>query len=243
VSARRPVDKDFDDAGVRSAKGPSLADLWSPEAFELFGPPRDTPYDVGVRFNNEGVSAVLDIGCGTGAFKESYRGRWVGLDRSVEQLRETKGERVLADARSLPFADETFEGVVALYVLYFFEDPGAVVEEAKRVLRRGGLFGVCAPSRYDCPELHQVLPEEAFDESFAAEDIPDVMNAYFERVELNQWDAPMFDFPDQATVRDYLYAHYYPLFTPQQAADRAARVRTPLKLTKKGAWAVGRKPV
>jgi SAM-dependent methyltransferase len=194
-----------------------------------------------VKFNEEAVPVVLDIGCGTGAFGQSYDGRWVGLDRSIAQLAETRGERVLADALHLPFGDETFPGVAALYVLYFFGDPAAAVTEALRVLRTDGLFGVCAPSLYDCPELHHVLPAAAFEESFASEDIPGVFDERFESVEITVWDAPMFDFPDVATVRDYLYSHYYPHFTPEEAAAAAERVGTPLMLTKKGAWGVGRK--
>jgi SAM-dependent methyltransferase len=240
LSSRRPVIKDFDDPVVRELSQPSLADLWSDEAFELFGPPRDTPEDVGQWFDEQGISPVLDIGCGNGAFRRTFNGDWVGLDRSIEQLRHVDGPKVLADAQSLPFADECFAGVVALYVLYFFEDPSLVVAEALRVLRPGGTFGVCAPSRADCPELHHVLPPEAFDESFTSEDIPGALGA-FEDVQITTWDAPMFDVPDRHTVRDYLYAHYFPLFTPDEAASASERVDVPIKLTKRGAWGVGRK--
>jgi SAM-dependent methyltransferase len=137
--SRRPVTKDFDDPDVRSLTGPSLAQLWSEEAHELFGPPRDAPHDVALRFNQERVPCVLDVGCGSGSFAQAYAGRWVGLDRSIEQLRETSGERVLADALALPLPDDCFPGVTALYVLYFFEDlplraflPAASIEEAER---------------------------------------------------------------------------------------------------------------
>lgn len=240
--ARRPVEKDFDDPAVRDNPGPSLADLWSEEAFDLFGPPRDTPHDVALRFNAEQVSPVLDVGCGSGAFAHSFDGVWFGLDRSIEQLRAAGGRCVLGDALTLPFPDGSFAGVVALYVLYFFEDPVSAVEEARRVLTGGGIFGVCAPSRFDCPELHSILPPEAFEETFASEDIPGLMDRFFVDNQITFWDAPMFDLPDTGTVRDYLYAHYYPLFTPDAAASAAERITTPLKLTKRGAWAVGRTP-
>ncbi len=240
-ATRHPVAKDFDDPVVRELSGPSLADLWSKEAYEQFGPPRDTPYDVALAFNEREIPLVLDVGCGAGAFAEAYTGTWIGLDKSIEQLRKTAGRRVLSDALTLPFADSVFPGVTALYVLYFFDDPLEAVAEARRVLQAGGLFGVCAPSRYDCPELHDVLPREAFDESFASEDIPDAM-ASFEDVVITTWDTPMFDLLDRETIRDYLYAHYYPLFTADEAEVAASRVPAPMKLTKKGAWAVGRKP-
>jgi SAM-dependent methyltransferase len=126
-------------------------------------------------------------------------------------------------------------------MLYFFDDPAAVVAEARRILKAGGTFATCAPSRYDCPELHAVLPPEAFEETFASEDIPGVLDAFFADVEINVWDAPMFDLPDHETVRGYLHAHYYPLFTADEADAAAAQITTPLKLTKRGAWGVGRK--
>lgn len=241
MTDRRPCRKDFDDPEVRRAAGPSLAELWSEEAYALYGPPHDTPHGVALWFNDQGISPVLDVGCGPGPFARTFDGSWVGLDLSIEQLKDAPGRRIQGDALHLPFADASFAGVVALYMLYFFEDPPAVVAEASRVLAPGGAFGVCAPSRLDCPELHGVLPEEAFNESFASEDIPSLMDRFFVDVEINAWDAPMFDFPDKATVADYLYSHYYPLFTAEEAAAAAEQVDAPLKLTKRGAWATGRK--
>jgi ubiquinone/menaquinone biosynthesis C-methylase UbiE len=85
---------------------------------------------------------VLDVGCGAGPFRQSFSGHWVGLDRSIEQLRKAEGNRVLGDALRLPFPDASFAGVVALYVLYFFERPELVALEAQRVLRPGGAIAI-----------------------------------------------------------------------------------------------------
>lgn len=241
MSDRRPVQKDFDDPEVRRLVDPPLDKLWSAEAYALYGPPHDTPHDVAVWFDEQHIEPVLDVGCGSGAFRQSFSGGWVGLDRSIEQLLAASGRRVLGDALALPFPDDCFPGVVALYMLYFFEQPSVVVSEARRVLAPGGTFATCAPSRYDCPELHHVLPAEAFAESFASEDIPGTLERFFDDVEITMWDAPMFDLPDRETVRDYLHAHYYPLFSVEAATEAAARVDVPLKLTKRGAWGVGRK--
>ena len=237
----KALDKDFDDAEVQSDVGPSIESMWSAEAYALYGPPRDTPHDVAVWFNEQGISPVLDIGCGAGAFGKSFSGRWVGLDRSIEQLRKAEGPRILGDALSLPFPDESFAGVVALYVLYFFEEPEMVAHEALRVLRPGGRFAVCAPSRFDAPELDHVTPKGEMD-VFMAEDIPTLLFKHFRDVDVTIWDFPAFDLPDRDTVRDYLYSWYYPQLTIEEAEQRAAKVDVPLKLTKRGAWGVGRKP-
>ncbi len=236
----KALEKDFDSPEVQRQPGPSIESMWSAEAYALYGPPRDTPHDVAVWFNEQAISPVLDVGCGSGAFGQSFTGRWVGLDRSIEQLRRADGPRVLGDALSLPFPDESFAGVVALYVLYFFEEPDLVALEATRVLQPGGTFAVCAPSRFDAPELEHVTPKGEM-EAFMAEDIPALLFRYFRNVEMTIWDFPAFDLRDRGMVRDYLYSWYYPQLTLEEAAARAEKVDVPLKLSKRGAWGVGRK--
>jgi SAM-dependent methyltransferase len=237
---KKAIDKDFDDPEVQRG-GPSIESLWSPEARALYGPPRDTHHDVAVWFNEHEISPVLDVGCGGGGFARSYTGRWVGLDRSIEQLRKADGSRVLGEALTLPFADESFAGVSALYLLYFFEHPEQVAIECKRVLRPGGWFATCAPSAFDAPELDHVTPKGERG-SFAAEDIPALLFEHFREVQMTIWDFPGFDLNDRETVRDYLYSWYYPQLTLEEAAERSQRVDVPLKLTKRGAWGAGRKP-
>jgi ubiquinone/menaquinone biosynthesis C-methylase UbiE len=195
---------------------------------------------VAVWFDEQHISPVLDVGCGAGPFRQGFSGRWIGLDRSIEQLRKAEDNRVLGDALRLPFPDETFAGVVALYVLYFFERPELVALEAQRVLRPGGAFAVCAPSQYDAPELDRVTPKGEMG-MFMAEDIPALLFEHFRDVQVTIWDFPAFDLRDRATVRDYLYSWYYPQLEMDEAARRAEQVDVPLKLTKRGMWGVGRK--
>ncbi|MGE5721814.1 MAG: class I SAM-dependent methyltransferase [Sphingomonadales bacterium] len=97
---------------------------------------------------------VLDLGCGPG---QSVRmiaaqvsaGRVHGLDRSPLMLRQAaKANRssvrakrvVLAEGRfeQLPYADRTFDRILASNVMYFWNDAAAVVRELRRVLRPGG---------------------------------------------------------------------------------------------------------
>lgn len=237
---RRVVPKDFDDPEIRTLPLPSLASLWSPEARRLYGEPADVHPEIARRLDREGLSPVLDIGCGDGALARTLRGGWVGLDRSLGRLRGAVGARVRADAERLPFGDGVFGAAAALYVLYFFEDPVRVAAEARRVLRPGGLFAVCSPSRDDAPELAQVVPPEP--DVFASEDIPELLRDLFEDVEITTWDAPLFLLRDHDAVRDYLYSWYWPRFTRAEAERRARLLETPVKITKRGAWAVGRRP-
>lgn len=89
---------------------------------------------------------LLDIGCGGGLLAPHVRGyRHVGVDISARALEIAAAhgvEPVESDAAALPFADATFDVVVAGEVLEHVEDLEGTVREALRVLKPGGTF-VC----------------------------------------------------------------------------------------------------
>lgn len=93
---------------------------------------------------------ILDVGCGDGVLchRLVQGGAAVtGLDADPRMLAVAR-ERVCGlegnarfiegDARKLPFADETFDAVVAITVLCFVVDAERAVNEMARVLRPGG---------------------------------------------------------------------------------------------------------
>ena len=93
---------------------------------------------------------VLDLGCG-GGFCSNYLAKHsfsvTGVDLSEQSLAiaarydSTQSVRYLrADAYELPFADASFDAVIAMDFLEHVEDPARVITEAARVLRPGGLF-------------------------------------------------------------------------------------------------------
>lgn len=97
-----------------------------------------------------GSESVLDVGAGTGEFlarlrAQGHRGRLVGVDASAAAFAEGRtnlpdAEWQQVDASSLPFGDRCFERVAARHMLYHVDEPRDVLEEARRVLRRGGVF-------------------------------------------------------------------------------------------------------
>jgi SAM-dependent methyltransferase len=96
-----------------------------------------------------GDGPCLDLGCGTGRNFETIRasGRSiVGVDRSADQLRlartRTDGRLIEADAAVLPFADASFDTVVALWISTDLDDFSGCLQEVVRVLRPGGTL-VC----------------------------------------------------------------------------------------------------
>ena len=100
-------------------------------------------------------SRVLDIGCGTGAVSRVLAGyssvsEVVGVDPSAVFLTRAaelaSGIKTLsfekADARTLPFADHSFDAVIAHTVLCHVPEPSRVLAEAFRVTRQDGWLAV-----------------------------------------------------------------------------------------------------
>jgi phosphatidylethanolamine/phosphatidyl-N-methylethanolamine N-methyltransferase len=94
---------------------------------------------------------ILEVGVGTGISLPDYArtNRLVGVDLSEPMLRKAQ-ERVaefglnnveglaVMDAERLAFPDDSFDVVVAQYVITTVPDPEATLDEFARVLRPGG---------------------------------------------------------------------------------------------------------
>src|ERR1700722_3301259 len=98
---------------------------------------------------------LLDIGTGTGRMIEVLAprvGQALGIDQSREMLAfarvnleragASNGMVRSGDMYQLPLPDASFDAVVIHQVLHYADRPGAVIAEAARVLRPGGLLVV-----------------------------------------------------------------------------------------------------
>ena len=196
----------------------------------------DVHQRVARRFVVEGLTPVLDVGCGEGELAMHLpEGAWVGVDASAEMLARAPQPHHLADATALPFPDGSFRSVALLYVLYHLPDPGLALAEARRVLRSGGLVAVAAASREDSPEFADVLPRAPL--TFDAELAPEILTEFFAEVEVERWNAPLVELPTRQAVRDYLVGKGV---EPGSAAARAEVADVPQSVTKRGALAFGR---
>jgi SAM-dependent methyltransferase len=110
-------------------------------------------------------TSVIDVGCGAGrhAFEAYRRGAdVVAFDRAESELRsvdtilramaetgeapaDASAKVVLGDALSLPYADETFDCVIASEILEHVPQDDAAIAELVRVLRVGGTLAVTVP--------------------------------------------------------------------------------------------------
>ncbi len=93
----------------------------------------------------------IDVGCGNGAFTDVLIARCApaavtGIDPSDGQLayaRTRPGTRMaqfrIADAQSLPFADDSFDAASMALVITFLPDPVKAASEMARVVKPGGI--------------------------------------------------------------------------------------------------------
>jgi ubiquinone/menaquinone biosynthesis C-methylase UbiE len=105
---------------------------------------------------------VLDVACGTGEAASMAipivgdTGYVVGADISLEMVKSARVRLdarlylpVNADGQALPFKDGTFDAVVCQLGIQFFPNPAAGLMEFRRVVRTGGMVGLCVNATSD----------------------------------------------------------------------------------------------
>ncbi len=104
--------------------------------------------------------AVLDCGCGPGSITLGIAelvapGQATGVDFGLSQIERATASAVsrrvenvrfqTADCYSLPFADGSFDRVFSHALMEHLAEPLRAVSEMYRVLKPGGVVGVCSP--------------------------------------------------------------------------------------------------
>ncbi len=128
--------------------GPRAADYVT-SAVHAAGPDLDR---MEALLRGRGAGVVLDLGCGGGHV--SYRaaphaGRVVAVDVTAEMLAQVRAqaaarglkniETCKAAAENLPFAEGSFDVVLSRFSAHHWQDLGAGLREARRVLKPGGM--------------------------------------------------------------------------------------------------------
>src|SRR5262245_32668125 len=124
---------------------------WAPVYDLVFGPVFDQGRRAAINAAERLGGRILEVGVGTGISLPDYSRRCtlVGIDISepmlrkaqerVEELKLTNVEQLaVMDASKLSFPDESFDVVVAQYVITTVPDPEGTLDELARVLKPGG---------------------------------------------------------------------------------------------------------
>ncbi|HEY3184180.1 MAG TPA: methyltransferase domain-containing protein [Gaiellaceae bacterium] len=157
---------------------------------------------------------VLDVGCGTGEMAERIA-RELGahvtaLDSSPRMVRLTRERGIdaqVGDIQSLDFGDDSFDCVVAGWVLYHVPDRPRAIAECARVLRPGGRLAAATLASNNLAELWELLGADLErDISFAAENGQEQLEPYFARVERRDAHGVVV-FPTPDAMRSYVAAN------------------------------------
>ena len=221
------------------------------------------------------VLDVLDVGCGNGQYLEAVGRcghRPTGLDLSIGMLRSSIGmlhrtdPAVIApvalingDAQRLPFADDSFDVVLAPHMLYHVPDVAAAAAEMRRVLRRAGVCVAVTNGVRHIASLREVITEAVVNtdpgwtmptpatHGFNLETGGDALRTAFDQVEVVRPAnlAPV-RVDDAAIVADYvasvgdIYAHQVRRPWPDVVADVRSAVGD--RIRESGAFEVASDP-
>ncbi len=105
--------------------------------------------------------SVLDVGAGTGRLSvplNKLGAKVTALDLSASMLRELNKkapavQTQVGDAESLPFADNSFDYILAAFLIVHLKDPSSFFDESYRVLKEGGRLILTNINQKEPPEI------------------------------------------------------------------------------------------
>jgi SAM-dependent methyltransferase len=156
-------------------------------------------------------SSVLEVGCGTGEFAARMvsalpQAEVVAIDQSERLVEVTASRGVtvrLADVQELPFGDDAFDVVAALWMLYHVPDLHRGLAEIARVLRPGGTFVAVTNGDEHLGQLRRDAGGAPAITSFSSENGEAVLRRHFADVRREDF-ASRAVFPDHASAVAYL---------------------------------------
>ena len=123
------------------------------------------------------TGSLLDFGCGTKPYKDLFKNvdEYIGVDYKIEGREESqKNVDVFYDGKNLPFNDEKFDAMLCTEVLEHVFNIDELLQEFKRVLKKGGKAIITTPfmweehempydfARYTTPALKHLYTKHGF---------------------------------------------------------------------------------
>lgn len=153
---------------------------------------------------------ILEVGPGEGELAErlqfELRADVVAVDQSARMVELTRRRGVdarLGSVEHLEFDDESFDCVVAAWMLYHVQDLDRAFSEIVRVLRPGGRLVAVTNGLDHLKELYELVGRQRVESSFLAEDADRLLPRYFGRVERRDAHGWIV-FPDAETAQSYV---------------------------------------
>jgi len=181
------------------------ASVWSADA------PERSPQDVAILALSEvHPQRILEVGSGKGSLAvriaEAFHCELAALDSSaamVEASRSLGIKTILGDVRDLPFEDDSFDAVVAAWMLYHVSPLDQGLSEMARVLRPGGRLVAITNGKSHLEELWTAAGAVHDEPAFSIENGADFLHRYFSTVERIDI-ATHAVFPDRNAASAYL---------------------------------------
>jgi SAM-dependent methyltransferase len=154
--------------------------------------------------------SVLEVGPGPGELSERMSRELdadvVAIDVSPRMVELTRGRGVdaqVGDVQDLPFADASFDLVVAGWVLFHPSDLDRAVSEIARVVRPGGRLIAATNSDYHLAELWSFVGHSRIEHSFSLENGEQALRRHFDDVSMERVEGWV-TFSDTDAVRGYI---------------------------------------
>jgi ubiquinone/menaquinone biosynthesis C-methylase UbiE len=128
----------------------------------------------------------------------------VDLSPRMVELATARGvDALVGDVQSLPFEDESFDCVVAAWMLFHLPDIDAGVAELARVLRPNGRLVATTNSVDHLVELREIAGRAAWTRTFTRENGAAIIGRHFDRVERRDADGWV-TIDDRATIERFV---------------------------------------
>jgi ubiquinone/menaquinone biosynthesis C-methylase UbiE len=88
---------------------------------------------------------LLDVGCGTG-ISSMLNCRVIGIDPSIELLKQADIVKIQAVAEHIPFKDKSFDYAISLTAVHNFQDIEKALKEIRRVTKNHVIITVLKKS-------------------------------------------------------------------------------------------------